>query len=245
MQLDLQDIKDLARGAAFLGTGGGGDPYLGRLMIEQALQDGCTVELVDPDDVPDEALIIPTGMMGAPAVQIEKLLQGDEAILSLRQLEAHLGRQAFATMSVECGGFNSMLPLIIGAKLGLPIVDADGMGRAFPELQMTTFHVYGVSGTPMVIANEYGDSMLLTTRNNAMMEWLARGTTMRMGGTSYIAIYPMDGQTVKQASIPRTLSLCLAIGRCIRQAQEQEDDPFQALIELLKTTSHSLRVIIF
>jgi DUF917 family protein len=30
--LSLDSINDLALGAAVLGTGGGGDPYLGRLM---------------------------------------------------------------------------------------------------------------------------------------------------------------------------------------------------------------------
>ena len=40
MQLSLQDVADIARGAAFLGAGGGGDPYYGRLMVEQAMVDG-------------------------------------------------------------------------------------------------------------------------------------------------------------------------------------------------------------
>jgi DUF917 family protein len=141
MQLSFQDLEDLARGAAFLGTGGGGDPYCGRLMLEQAMREGGVVEIIDLDDVPDDALIIPTAMMGAPTVLIEKLPRGGEAIQSLRRLEEHLGRTAFATMPIECGGINSTMPLVVGARLGLPVVDADGMGRAFPELQMETFHV--------------------------------------------------------------------------------------------------------
>ncbi len=61
-------------------------------------------------------------------------------------------------MPIECGGLNSTMPLVVGARSsGIPVVDADGMGRAFPELQMETFHVHGVSGTPMAIANEHGD----------------------------------------------------------------------------------------
>ena len=41
-----------------------------------------------------------------------------------------------ALMNVEIGGLNSMEPLILGAELGIPVLDADGMGRAFPELQV-------------------------------------------------------------------------------------------------------------
>lgn len=40
-----------------------------------------------------------------------------------------------AVLSCEIGGANGLEPLCIGARLGLPIVDADFMGRAFPELQ--------------------------------------------------------------------------------------------------------------
>ena len=30
--IDVQEVEDIALGAAVLGTGGGGDPYIGRLM---------------------------------------------------------------------------------------------------------------------------------------------------------------------------------------------------------------------
>ena len=48
-------------------------------------------------------------------------------------------------MPMEAGGVNSMLPIAAAARLGLPMVDCDGMGRAFPELQMVTFTIGGVS----------------------------------------------------------------------------------------------------
>jgi uncharacterized protein len=245
MNLTLEDLEDLARGAAFLGTGGGGDPYAGRLMVRQALEAGGTVEIIDLQDVPDDALVIPTAMMGAPTVLVEKLPRGDEAVKSLRALEQHLGKKAFATMPIECGGINSTMPLVVGARLGLPVVDADGMGRAFPELQMETFHVYGVSGTPMAITNEYGDTAIIASHDNRMMEWLARGVTIRMGGAAYIAEYSMDGRTAKRTSVPRTLSLGLQIGRGIRRAREQHRDPFQELIAVLRETPYQYGTLIF
>jgi uncharacterized protein len=245
MKLGLDDLEDLARGAAFLGTGGGGDPYAGQLMVRQALEAGGTLEVIDLQDVPDDALVIPTAMMGAPTILVEKLPKGDEAVKSLRALEQHLGKKAFATMPIECGGINSTMPLVVGARLGLPVVDADGMGRAFPELQMETFHVYGVSGTPMAITNEYGDCAIISSHDNRMMEWLARGVTIRMGGAAYIAEYSMDGQTAKRVSVPGTLSLGLQIGRGIRLAREQHKDPFFELIALLRATPYQYGTLIF
>ena len=244
-KLDMQDLIDLSVGAAFLGTGGGGDPYVGRLMAQQCLKESLEITLIDPTEVDDEALVIPTAMMGAPTVLIEKIPSGQEAVHSLRQLETYLGRTADATMPIEIGGINSTIPLVVGARLGLPVVDGDGMGRAFPELQMETFGVYGVSGTPMVVSNEYGDTALINSRDNKVMEWYARGVTIRMGGCAYIAEYPMSGEEVKRTAVPNTLTLAIRIGRELREAKKAHRNPFDALLELLPKTHYSYGRIIF
>jgi DUF917 family protein len=243
--LTQQDLVDLARGAALLGTGGGGDPYVGRLMVQQAMAEGGEVRLISLDELPTDALVIPTAMMGAPTVLVEKIPSGRETVASLRALESYLGRRAYATMPIECGGINSTMPLVAGARLGIPVVDADGMGRAFPELQMETFHVYGVPGTPMAITNEYGDTTIVVTHDNLMMEWLARGVTIRMGGAAYIAEYSMDGATARRTSISGTISLGIRIGRCLREARLRHDDPFSALIDMLADTPYRHGRVIF
>jgi len=240
-----QDLMDLAVGAAFLGTGGGGDPYIGRLMVQAAIEDGKSVTILDPSEVPDEALVIPTAMMGAPTVLVEKIPSGEEAVGSLRRLEAHLGRNAFATMPIECGGINSTIPLVVGALTGLPVIDADGMGRAFPELQMETFSVLGVPGSPMVVTNEYGDSAIIQARDDKFMEWLSRGVTIRMGGAAYIAEYAMSGADVKRTAVPNTISLGVRIGRCLREAKKNHQNPIEALLKMLPDTLYSYGRVIW
>lgn len=37
MRIGIEEIKDISRGAAILGCGGGGDPEIGRLMAEEAI----------------------------------------------------------------------------------------------------------------------------------------------------------------------------------------------------------------
>ena len=225
-------------------SGGSDRKWQGRLGTgSQQETDSNEVEIIDLEEVPDDALIIPTAMMGASTVIVEKLPAGGEAVASLSKLEAILGRKAYATMPIEVGGINSTIPLVVGALLGLPIVDADGMGRAFPELQMETFAVYGVPGSPIVITNEYGDSAVIETRDNVMLEWLARGVTIRM--VAFIAEYAMDGKTAKRTSVPRTLSLAREIGACLRRAREEHTDPFAALIDLLPNTAYGYGKIIF
>jgi DUF917 family protein len=245
MKLNSQDLADLAVGAAFLGTGGGGDPYIGRQMVQLCLDEGLSVELVDPDDLDDDAFVIPTAMMGAPTVLVEKLPSGLEAIHSLQRLEKRIGRKATHTMPIEIGGINSTIPLLVGARLGLPIVDGDGMGRAFPELQMETFGVYGVSGSPMAVSNEWGDCALIEATDNKMMEWLSRGVAIRMGGAAYIAEYSMSGADVKRTAVPRTLTLAIQVGRVLREAKAQHVNPFEALLGFLPTTLYSYATIIY
>jgi DUF917 family protein len=243
--LGTEQLPDLARGAAILGTGGGGDPRIGRLLVEQAIRENGPVTVLDPDDVDDDAFVIPTAMMGAPTVMVEKIARGTEALAALRALESYLGRRADATMPVECGGMNSMIPLVVAARAGLPVVDADGMGRAFPELQMETFFVYGVPGSPMSIAGERDETVIIDTgADSQRMEWLARGVTIRLGGASHIAEYSMTGADVKRTAVPRTLSLGLALGRAVREARAAHTDPVDALRSALATTIYThLRVL--
>ena len=243
--LDRTDLLDLALGAAFLGTGGGGDPYVGRLMVQQCMDEGLSVILIDPDELDDDAFVIPTAMMGAPTVLVEKIPSGDEAIHSLHTLETHLGRKATATMPIEIGGINSTIPLVVGARLGLPIVDADGMGRAFPQLEMETFGVYGIPAAPLVVSNEYGESAIIQSDDNRTVEWLARGVTIRMGGCAYIAEYAMTGADVRRTAIPRTLTLAIRIGRCLREAKAAHRNSIAALLELLPETLYSYGRVIF
>lgn len=245
MKLDSQDLADLAVGAAFLGTGGGGDPYIGRQMVQICLNEGLEVDLVDPDTLNDDDFIIPTAMMGAPTVLVEKVPSGQEAIHSLRRLEKRLGKIATHTMPIEVGGINSTIPLLVGARMGLPVVDADGMGRAFPHLEMETFGVYGISGCPMVVSNEWGESAMIEATDNRMMEWLSRGVAIRMGGAAYIAEYAMSGADVKRTAVPRTLSLAIRIGQVLRNAKASHQNPFDALLTLFPVTLYHYGRIIF
>lgn len=245
MRLTEDKVDDLCRGAAFLGAGGGGDPYIGGVIVKQQLQAGKTIRILDPDALADDDFVVPTAMMGAPTVLLEKVPSGTEPVTALRELEAYLGRKATATMPTEVGGINSTIPLFVGAMLDIPVVDADGQGRAFPELQMETFAINGVAGTPMAIANEHGDVAVIKARSNHQMEWMARGITIRYGGSAYIANYPMSGAQVKRTSVRGTLTLATAIGRIIGTARAGGDDPFEALIDYLPSTSYSAARMIF
>jgi DUF917 family protein len=229
--LELEDLEYIALGATVLGTGGGGDPTLGKLMAQQAVRRHGPIRLLSLDEVPDEAWIIPTAMMGAPTVLVEKIPSGTEVLHAFRMVEHHLQCRAFATLSIEAGGVNSMIPMLVAASLGVPIIDADGMGRAFPEIQMVTPTLHGVSATPMAIGDEKGNQVLLETADNFWTERLARTATVAMGCSTAIALYPMQAKVAKKALLRGTLSIARRIGRTLHA--NTADDPIEALVGLL------------
>lgn len=238
MKLTKDNLHDFIRGAAILGTGGGGDPYVGRLMLEQELRKGADIEILDPDNISDDVFAINVFSMGAPTVFVEKIPNGAATVISVRKVEQVLGRKFNAIMPVEAGGVNATLPLIVGALTGLPVIDADGMGRAFPELQMVTYNVYGVDICPLVTTDDYGNSVTYETDTAQRAEWLARGVCVRMGGISQAAGYPMTGRQIKDTAVRHTLTLSVEIGQAVREAREQHRDPVDSLIDYFRTARH-------
>src|SRR5262245_12407241 len=228
--IGADNLEDLAIGAAVLGTGGGGDPYIGKLMAIQAISECGPVTLLDVDEVGDDDLIVPSAMMGAPTVMVEKLPSGDEIIKAFQALEAYLGRKIKATMSIEAGGLNSTTPFTVAARLGVPLVDADGMGRAFPEIQMVTFTLYGISATPMALADEKGNSAIINTIDNRWTETFARTITIDMGCSAMIALYALTGKQLREAAVPGTISLAEKIGREIREARRAHRDGVETVL---------------
>jgi DUF917 family protein len=212
-----QALHDVAVGAAILGTGGGGNPYIGRLLAEQAIRRYGPVEVVGVDEVPDDALAAFSAMMGAPTVMIEKIPRGDELERAFHALQERLGRPLSHVVPAEVGGINSMLPIAAAATLRLPLVDGDGMGRAFPEIQMCTPTVYSISATPMALADEKGNTAVIDTVENHWTERLSRSITVDFGCTALIALYPLTGAQVRESLIPATLSLAERLGQIVRR----------------------------
>ena len=237
-RISVQDVEDCAVGGAILGTGGGGDPYVGKLMAQRAIEEYGEPEMIPLKEVPDNKIVMIAAGIGAPTVLVEKILRGDEAVTVFKALQSYLGKKAFAVMSAKVGGVNGTIPIAVAARLKIPVVDADCMGRAFPEVQLVIPNLYGVSATPLIIADEKGNSVILSTINNEWTESISRAIASKMGGMALMALYTMDGKMAKRATLPDMLSFTMKIGRTLRHARQQKMD---ILKELLKVT-HGIRL---
>ncbi len=227
------DLRPIATGAAVLGTGGGGNPYLGMLRARELLRGGARMGVLDPDEVPDEALVVSAGGMGAPVVSWEKLPQGDEEAEAVRALEEHVRRRVDAIAPLEMGGSNSLVALAVGALLGVPVLDGDGMGRAFPELQMVTYLIYGAPPAPAAVADEKGNRTVLSRVADVYaLERIARAVTVEYGGHAGLAMCVMTGVQARSTCVPRTLTLAKRIGEAIEGAGARGGDAVDAILEV-------------
>lgn len=229
-QVTEDDLAPIAIGAGILGTGGGGNPYIGQLRARQAIRKYGPVSVLSPEELTEDAKVVCVGGIGAPTVGIEKI-RDIQSYHAMRAIEDYTGERATALISNEIGGSNSVEPLIPAAMAGLPIVDADGMGRAFPEFQMKTFFVYGVPCCPMAIADEKGNSVII--RETITPHWaerLARATTVQMGCVACYAVAPMSAEQVRRTAIPHTLTLARDLGRAVQQAHSDGGDPLEAIM---------------
>ena len=228
-----QDIRDMARGAVLLGTGGGGDPYVGGLFVCEQIRKGRHPRLCSLDELADDAFVLSIAGIGSPTVIVEQLISEQTLARLLGRAESFFGCRIDALISAEIGGANSVFPLALSAISGIPVVDADGVGRAVPQLEMTTFSIYGIRATPGILMDDSGNVVTVDATSDRKAEDLCRAITIAMGSLSFSAIYPMTGAQAKQAAVRDTLDLSLQIGRVIRNAREGTSDVFAALLGYL------------
>jgi len=231
--LTREHLEPLAVGAGILGTGGGGTPYFNKVFAARLLEHGGEVPVVPVAELADDAVVASTGGVGAPTVGVERLKEGRELLRALRALEQYTGRQATHMISAEIGGGNSISPIIVAIQAGLPVVDGDGMGRAFPELQMDTFSIYGVPPTPNAICDVRGHVAVYDHIDDAHdLERYVRTVTVQMGGGTGAAGPLMSGADIKRAAVPGTLTFAVLLGEAVLDARKRHEHPVDAALAI-------------
>ena len=225
------DIEALAVGAWILGTGGGGSPYCGLLNMRRLYREGIVVSLLDPDDLADDDAVAVVSTMGAPLVGQERLADPAPLEHAVRMMETYVGRRFAAVMSVEIGGGNGLAPFLAAAGLGLPVVDADAMGRAFPEAQMTSFAIHDLTMYPLTLADVRDNAVIVARAASwKWMERLSRKACVEVGSVAATCKAPRTGREVKDYAILRTVSKAIRLGHTVRHAHRAHEDPVRAVV---------------
>jgi DUF917 family protein len=230
--ITLEDIEALAVGSWILGTGGGGSPYLGLLNMRRLYAEGHRVALMSPFDLADDNRVAVVSNMGAPLVGQERLADSRNIARAVRMQEEYSGEKFRAVMSLEIGGGNGIQPLMAAAHLGLPVVDADLMGRAYPEAQMTSVAVGDLRPYPCALYDPRGlESIVSNVPSWKWMERVSRKICVEMGSIASTCKAPRTGREVKDWGLHFTVSKAIGIGRRVREATRRHEDPIAAILD--------------
>jgi len=235
-EITIKDIDALKIGSGILGSGGGGDPYVGALMAKSQMEKYGPVKMIRIEEMKDTDIIVPVGFMGAPSVSVERLASGDEFDYIFQEIKQYTGKRPTVVFPVEIGGSNAFTPFCIAGKMGLPILDADGMGRAFPELQMVSFTLFDLLPQAAFLSDLKGNTAIINARNNdddnLMIESMGRVLTVTLGSAAGLVICVLAPEQVQQSVIPSSISWAIDIGNAVLDARVAHEDPVNALIKV-------------
>lgn len=230
-QLTAIDIDDLAVGAWVIGTGGGGSPHLNHLTVQRLAEGGHHFELVDPGELADDARVAVVSTMGAPVVMQERLQDSADVARAVEVMADHIGAPFDAVMATEIGGSNAFQPLMAAAHLDIPVVDADAMGRAYPEAQMTSFAIAGLQPWPLSLVDPRGlEAVITKVPTWKWMERASRAVTVEAGSMAATCKAPRTGAEVKAWGVANSVTTAIELGATIRRARAEHHDPVEAVV---------------
>ncbi len=240
-----QDLLDFVDGCLVFGTGGGGDAEEGLEFLRGALSAGLDIGWVPLNDIADDALTVTgyaAGSIAPPdeatialieSLRVENPGSFDDALqAAIEELGRHLGSAIGAVVPVEIGASNTPGPLVAAARLGIPVPDGDYSGRAVPDEMQGTPFIHGVRSDPFSSVDAWGNVTVVSQAANPyMLERLAKMLSIAgIHGTS-IASTPLVGREMKRIIVPGTLSKALGVGRAIRRARIEGEDPVDAAVD--------------
>jgi uncharacterized protein len=229
---EADEIDPLAVGAWILGTGGGGSPYLAQLNLKKLYRDGKKCRLIDPLALDDDDAVAVVSKMGAPLVGQERLVDPAHLARAMKLMEEYTGKPFRAVMSVEIGGGNALSPFLAGAMLDIPVVDADAMGRAYPEAQMTSFAIGDLQMYPLTLVDcRDNEAIVAKAASWKWMERISRRVCTEVGSTSATCKAPRTGREVKDWGVLHTVTKATSLGRAVLDARAGHADPVAAVLE--------------
>lgn len=240
--LDKDELEYMLLGVGILGTGGGGDPeFFGKPLIEWDLKKGREYRIISPEKVKDDAFIVCGGYAGSVSAYIsignmlQKWEKRYELMEALKITESLFNRKVDHVVPFELGGVNTPVILSLAARVGISTVDGDGLGRAAPETQMSSFLGHGISLTPMPFVDRDGNVLIVKHSTNPIYpDEIMRLALELNGGIGANNHYPMSGKQLKESVIPNTITFSIKLGKAVADALSVKKDPVEAILEVSK-----------
>jgi len=232
-----QEIEDLIRGAAVLATGGGGNPKEGLKLLEEALKIKGEISIIDVDEVREDWVAVTPYYVGtiAPLAKTKKPVKiTDSMTLAFRKMEKNLDKKINAVVPGEIGGENTPVAINIGAKMNLPILDGDLIGRAAPEITQGILHIFDVPMYPSVLVSETGNILIVEKYADIEdYEAIARFVSILEGRFIAVVDTPLVRENIKKVVVKNSVSKCIEIGRVIRESRKKGKNPVDAVVKAI------------
>ncbi|VEU22224.1 DEKNAAC103235 [Brettanomyces naardenensis] len=223
------DIDFISCGAYILGCGGGGDPHSPAIELKRMIREGKKVNIVTLEKFAEmtggKGRAINVGYFGSPTISGEKL-HGDEILQSLSQMEKYEGFKTDGIFMFEIGGGNGLSGLWTGCVRGLPVVDMDLMGRAYPTQWQSLPSVYhDKKGYPYVtVSDGNGFQMTITSAvDDVQLEDILRDSMYNLGCQGACVEPSMSIAEMEKETVHNPVSLSWRIGRAVHIASFSSD----------------------
>lgn len=240
----IEDCEDLLEGALWMGTGGGGSFQEGIDLLGEVIKEGLSLSWVAPEVIPNDVWTVTVGLHGSIApltpetledIQSQGLTEATDEwylIKAVKELGEALDYDFGCIVPAELGPDSVAIPLAVGARLGIPVVDGDYIGRAVPEETQSTYCLYGKNSHLFAATDRWGNTVFVKNAiNTHALERMAKMLAIASYGDIAVATTPLIAKEMKKIIVPETLTQCLKIGKAIRQARDTGIDPIDKVLE--------------
>jgi len=220
-----QELRDLAIGATFMAAGGGGSPVNGMQLIDELVTKGrAEVTLIDTKEMKDDECSVMVVEFGSPKAMLEaeSFPELVTSFTKLQQIAPESGLKISTIFSGEMGGLNTITGMYTAALKGVPFVDADGQGRAVPELNTCLFHINDIPHSPFVLAGYTGDAVVAYLNDRMdfrAAENIARNMTMAYGQRAGFAGILVNREKMEKL-VPKSVTTAINVGKAFREAED-------------------------
>ena len=250
-KLTKEDLKYIVYGSGFYGGGGGGSMDEGLTLLERMLQENPNpvLDMYDVEEMEDDPLVFSTmaAAMGSPIETKGKTFEQEavNAIKGMAEEAGYRGGQLKYIYSGEMGGGNTMLPLYTAWKLGMPILDVDGNGRAVPAMNTSLAPIHDVPTSPFLLASEKGDTLVARTKDpmdSAACEKIARYMCMAYDQGIGFSAWLMNKEDHLRGGAVGQMTKAIEVGRAL--AESTPDQVIERLEKIFRDNGDAFQAVI-
>lgn len=229
-------LENLMIGACFLGCGGGGSLKMATDVLntlkdlDQEKRD--KLRMVELEKVHNDDYLCFIAGVGAPSADVEKFNKSPHhSYKGLVDEIKDIDKSNFKyVIAGETGAMNSLLPLLVCAHSDndIKLVNADGAGRALPQLKMCTYALNDISCNPSVIANEHGKTRVFykdtpDDLDNEIRDIITSETNDDFKGAAILASFAMKGSELNKDKhcVKKSVEITQEVGAALRSKDDE------------------------